>query len=154
MLARAERLGIPAHVFTNQQMRQGSKPIACLQAAQIDLIVLAGYMNLIAPPLLEAFPHRIINIHPALLPKYGGKGMYGHHVHEAVIAHAEAQSGITIHIVDEVYDHGTVLCQATCPVLPSDTPDALAARVHQLEYLYYPIAIMQYALQLPPQAEV
>ena len=106
-----------------------------------DLIVLAGFMNKISDPLLNAYPGKIINIHPALLPKYGGKGMYGHHVHEAVIAAGEKESGITIHYINERYDEGNTIFQATCPVLPTDTPDTLAIRVHQLEYEYFPRVI-------------
>ncbi|SUB77282.1 phosphoribosylglycinamide formyltransferase [Porphyromonas macacae] len=148
VLQRAGRLGIESATFTNQEMKNGSLPIELLKKHHIDLIVLAGYMNLIAQPLLDAYPKRILNIHPALLPAYGGKGMYGHHVHEAVIAHKETRSGITIHIVDEHYDHGTTLCQATCPVFPEDTADTLAERIHSLEYRYYPVTILQYIREL------
>ena len=101
----------------------------------------AGFMNKISDPLLNAYPGKIINIHPALLPKYGGKGMYGIHVHKAVIAAGERETGITIHYIDEHYDEGTVIFQAKCPVLPSDTPEEVAAKVHALEYAHYPKVI-------------
>ncbi len=98
-------------------------------------------MNKISSPLLEAYPNRIINIHPALLPKFGGKGMFGMHVHEAVIAAGEKVSGITIHYVNQHYDEGAILFQATCPVLPTDSPEEVAAKVHALEYAHYPKVI-------------
>ncbi len=103
----------------------------------IDLIVLAGFLWKIPVFLIEAFPNRIINIHPALLPKFGGKGMYGLKVHGAVLAAGETVSGITIHYVDEQYDNGTVIFQATCPVLPTDQPETLADRIHALEHANY-----------------
>lgn len=146
VLARAERLGIPHYSFTNAEMRSGEAPIKLLRELGINLVVLAGYMCLITPPWLEAFPHRILNIHPALLPSYGGKGMYGHHVHEAVVKAGEKVSGITIHLVDEEYDHGRLLLQATCPVLPDDTPDTLAGRIHALEHRYYALVIEHYLM--------
>lgn len=112
-----------------------------LAAYGVEFIVLAGFMNKISEVVLKAFPDKIVNIHPALLPAYGGKGMYGHHVHEAVLAAGEKESGITIHYINERYDEGDIIFQATCPVLPADTPDALAARVHALEYAHYPHVI-------------
>lgn len=144
VLARAQRLGIPHYFYSNAAMRLGDEPIALLQSLGVDLIVLAGYMCLITEPWLKHFDRRILNIHPALLPAYGGKGMYGHHVHEAVIKAGEAFSGITIHLVDEHYDHGRHLLQATCPVLSGDTPDSLAARIHTLEHCFYPPTIEHY----------
>jgi phosphoribosylglycinamide formyltransferase-1 len=106
-----------------------------------SLIVLAGFLLKIPPSIIDAYRGRIVNIHPALLPDYGGKGMWGHHVHEAVLAAGDAQSGISIHLVDEEYDHGATLVQARCPVLPEDSADTLAARIHRLEHFYYPRAI-------------
>jgi phosphoribosylglycinamide formyltransferase-1 len=106
-----------------------------------SLIVLAGFLLKIPPSFIEAFRGRIVNIHPALLPNYGGKGMWGHHVHEAVLASGDTQSGISIHLVDEEYDHGATLLQARCAVLKGDTADDLAARVHRLEHFYYPRTI-------------
>ncbi|MGJ7031204.1 phosphoribosylglycinamide formyltransferase [Niabella hirudinis] len=108
-----------------------------LKEKGIDFIVLAGFLLKIPVSLVETFPGHIVNIHPALLPKYGGKGMYGQYVHEAVIAAKEAESGITIHLVDEQYDHGATLFQATCAVSASDTPESLAQKVHFLEHQHF-----------------
>jgi phosphoribosylglycinamide formyltransferase-1 len=112
-----------------------------LHEKQVDWVILAGFLWLVPEAMLEAYPNRIINIHPALLPKYGGKGMYGHHVHEAVVAAGEHESGITIHIVDHNYDRGTTLFQARCSVTPDDTPDSLAAKIHLLEKEHFPRVI-------------
>ena len=109
-----------------------------LQEQEIDFIVLAGFLWLMPSFITAAWPNKIVNIHPALLPAYGGKGMYGHYVHEAVIAAGEKESGITIHYVNDHYDQGAIIFQAKCPVLPTDTPDDLAARIHELEYRYFP----------------
>lgn len=112
-----------------------------LQDERIDLIVLAGFLWKVPVALIKAFPEKIINIHPALLPKFGGKGMYGNAVHHAVIAAGEKESGITIHYVDELYDHGKIIFQAKCPVLPADTAQSLAQRIHMLEHEHYPKTI-------------
>lgn len=112
-----------------------------LKARQIDFIVLAGFLWKIPDALIQAYPQKIINIHPALLPSYGGKGMYGHKVHEAVIAALEKKSGITIHYVDEHYDNGDIIFQASCRVKEQDTPGSLAQKIHTLEHLYYPHVI-------------
>lgn len=144
VLQRAERLGVAAHVFSRADFREGTAVLQLLQDEKIDAIVLAGFLSRIPQNIIEHYPSRIINIHPALLPRFGGKGMYGHFVHEAVLAAGEVVSGITIHYVDAEYDHGSMLCQATCPVYPSvDTPDSLAERIHHLEHLYYPVAVRQ-----------
>lgn len=140
---RMHRLGIPSQSFSREEFADGKVILAKLQAYEIDLIVLAGYMNKITLPLLQAYPGRIINIHPALLPKFGGKGMYGMHVHEAVVAAAEKESGITIHYVNENYDEGAPIFQATCPVLPGDTPEQVADKVHALEYAHFPRVIAE-----------
>lgn len=137
VIARAWDLGVPSYLFSGPALRDGVVQQE-FAAQRIDLVVLAGFMRLIPIPLVQAFPRRIINIHPALLPKYGGKGMYGQHVHEAVIAAGEKESGITIHFVNELYDEGEHLLQVKCPVLPNDTPDSLAARIHGLEHEHYP----------------
>ncbi|HSC54767.1 MAG TPA: phosphoribosylglycinamide formyltransferase [Phnomibacter sp.] len=118
-----------------------------LQAAHIDYIILAGFLWKVPEALVAAYPQKIINIHPALLPKFGGKGMYGKHVHEAVIAAGENESGITIHFVDEQYDHGATIFQATCPVPENDSPDALAERIHALEHAHFAEVIEQTILQ-------
>lgn len=111
--------------------------LSALQAAKVDLIILAGYMRKIGPQVLEAYANRILNIHPALLPKYGGQGMYGHHVHEAVIAAGETESGVTVHLVDGGYDTGPIVAQAKVPVAAGDTADALAARVLKVEHRFF-----------------
>ena len=118
-----------------------------LRQRSVELICLAGYMRLLSPAFVEAFPNKIINIHPALLPKYGGKGMYGGKVHEAVIHSKEKESGITIHFVDEIYDHGKIIFQATCNVDEKDTPETLAKKIHVLEHEHYPAVIEKYFLQ-------
>ena len=144
VLQRAQRLGVATHVFSRADFREGSAVLQLLQDEKIDAIVLAGFLSRIPQNIVEHYPSRIINIHPALLPRFGGKGKYGHFVHEAVLAAGEVVSGITIHYVDAEYDHGSALCQATCPVYPSvDTPDSLAERIHHLEHLYYPVAVRQ-----------
>ena len=144
VLQRAERLGVATHVFSRADFREGTAVLQLLQDEKIDAIVLAGFLSRIPQNIIEHYPSHIINIHPALLPRFGGKGMYGHFVHEAVLAAGEVVSGITIHYVDAEYDHGSTLCQATCPVYPSvDTPDSLAERIHHLEHLYYPVAVRQ-----------
>lgn len=144
VLQRAKRLGVATHVFSRTGFREGGAVLQLLQDEKIDAIVLAGFLSRIPQNIIEHYPSRIINIHPALLPRFGGKGMYGHFVHEAVLAAGEEVSGITIHYVDAEYDHGSTLCQATCPVYPSvDTPDSLAERIHHLEHLYYPVAVRQ-----------
>jgi phosphoribosylglycinamide formyltransferase-1 len=137
---RAKNLGIPSETFTREEFRSEGF-VEKLQKTGADLIILAGFLWLVPPSLIRAFPNRIINIHPALLPKYGGKGMYGEYVHQAVIANREKESGITIHYVNENYDEGNIIFQAKCPVLPDDTPESLAARVHELEYEYFPWVI-------------
>lgn len=127
----AQSLGLKVAVTPN--------PIEALQGC--DLICLAGYMRLLPGEVLDAFPKRVLNIHPSLLPAYGGKGMYGKRVHEAVLAAKETRSGCTVHRVGPVYDEGEIILQMQCPVLPEDTPGTLAARVLQLEHQLYPKAI-------------
>lgn len=139
--ARMEKLNILSVSFTREEFIEGTAVLAKLAEYDTDLIVLAGFMNKISDTLLKAYPNKIINIHPALLPKHGGKGMYGMHVHEAVVAAGEKESGITIHYINENYDEGAVIFQATCPVLPTDTPEEVAIKVHALEYAHYPHVI-------------
>jgi phosphoribosylglycinamide formyltransferase-1 len=115
--------------------------IEFLQAEKIDLIILAGFLLKIPEKMVQAFHDKIVNIHPSLLPNYGGKGMYGKFVHEAVIQNNEKESGITIHLVNEEYDKGRILLQAKCSVSPDDTPETLAQKIHELEYQYFPKAI-------------
>ena len=140
---RARRLGIPSLTLPKADFIAGEPVLQVLQEYRIDFVVLAGFMCLVSEPLLRAFPNRIVNIHPALLPKFGGKGMFGHHVHEAVVAAGEKESGITIHYINEQYDEGQIVFQASCPLIPEDTPDTVAAKVHALEYRYYPQVIEQ-----------
>lgn len=138
---RASRLGVPSVTFSREDFDSGLPVLEYLRRSRIDWIILAGFLCYVAQPLLDAYRGKILNIHPSLLPKFGGKGMYGHRVHEAVLQAGEQESGITIHLVDERYDEGDIVYQASCPVLPDDTPDSLAARVHALEYRYYPEVI-------------
>ena len=140
---RAKNLGIEARYFGRADFYDNGNVLRYLQQKKIDWVILAGFLWLVPEPMLDAYPNRIINIHPALLPAYGGKGMYGHHVHEAVVANHEKESGITIHIVDRHYDRGTTLFQARCSVTPDDTPDTLAAKIHLLEKEHFPRIIDQ-----------
>lgn len=146
VLERAAALGVPSAVLPREELtcENPASLLALLAEHSTDYIILAGYLLKIPEALVNAFPGRIINIHPALLPKFGGKGMYGKHVHQAVIDSNEPLSGITIHLVDARYDSGAHLFQATCPVLPDDTPDSLAERIHALEKEHFPKVIEQY----------
>lgn len=135
--------------FTRQSFFHTTDLLTELESRQIDWIVLAGFLWLIPPYLIQAYPGRIVNIHPALLPKFGGKGMYGMKVHQAVIDARETTSGITIHLIDEDYDRGQILFQASCPVLPQDTAQDLADKVRQLEHFHFPRVLEK--LFLPPE---
>jgi phosphoribosylglycinamide formyltransferase-1 len=137
----AEKEGIPVLMIEKEIFFRGNGYVDELRNAGIDYLVLAGFLWKIPLTLVKAYPGRIINIHPALLPKYGGKGMYGRFVHEAVIAAGDTETGITIHYVDEVYDHGKVVFQARVRVNPADTPETVAQKVHLLEYEHFPIII-------------
>jgi phosphoribosylglycinamide formyltransferase-1 len=141
VLDRARLLGIPSVVFNRHTFYETQDVLSDLHSRSADWIVLAGFLWLMPSYLLEAYKGRIVNIHPALLPKYGGKGMYGMKVHEAVIAAGETESGITIHLVNENYDEGKVIFQARCTVEPHDTPESLAQKIHELEYEYFPQVI-------------
>jgi phosphoribosylglycinamide formyltransferase 1 len=146
VLERARLAKIPSVSFNRKEFYESNFILDLLTVQGISFIVLAGFLWLIPRNLLEAFQGRIINIHPALLPKYGGKGMYGMKVHEAVIASGEKESGITIHQVNERYDEGEMLFQAKCPVEAGDTPETLAARIHELEYAWFPKVIEEILL--------
>ncbi len=135
-LIRAEKLGIETFTFDSDELYRSNDILDKLYDHRIDIIVLAGFLWLVPRSLTELFT--VINIHPALLPKYGGKGMYGMNVHKAVLASKDKESGITIHRVNHDYDKGKIIFQATCPIMPGDTPEKLAARVHELEYQHYP----------------
>ena len=141
VLERAKKLGIESITVTKSQFMEADTLIAELKERNIDFIVLAGFLLLVPQKYIDAYPGRIVNIHPALLPKHGGKGMYGSHVHESVVAAGDTESGITIHLIDGNYDKGTTFFQATCPVLPTDTPDDVAQKVHALEYKHFPHVI-------------
>ncbi len=138
VVERAKKLNIPAIIFDREQFYKTGFVLEKLKECGIDLIVLAGFLWLIPKNLIDAYPQKIINIHPALLPKFGGKGMYGDNVHRAVLEAGEKQSGISIHYVNEHYDQGDIIFQATTPVYPGDTIETLAKRIHQLEYEHYP----------------
>lgn len=135
---RAKKIGIQSVTFSREDFSKGETIVAFLKKQEIDCIVLAGFLLKVPIELINAYPDKIINIHPALLPKFGGKGMYGHHVHDAVVASGETESGITIHYVNGNYDEGNIIFQAKCPVLPTDTADMIADKVHALEYEYFP----------------
>jgi phosphoribosylglycinamide formyltransferase-1 len=141
VIERAQRLNIPTLIFNKKLFAQTDKIVEILQSQGIDWVILAGFLWLVPSNLTRAFENRMINIHPALLPKYGGKGMWGHHVHEAVVANKEKETGITIHYVNEHYDEGKVIFQAKCEVTENDTPESVAAKIHELEYQYFPEVI-------------
>ncbi|HKK62411.1 MAG TPA: phosphoribosylglycinamide formyltransferase [Bacteroidales bacterium] len=138
VLKRAENLDIPTVVIDRQEFYDSDHVLKLLNQYDINYIVLAGFLWLVPENLVKNYPSAIVNIHPALLPKYGGKGMYGSRVHEAVIANGERESGITIHYVNEKYDEGNIIFQATCPVEKGETPKSLAQKVHELEYKHFP----------------
>jgi phosphoribosylglycinamide formyltransferase-1 len=147
VLERAKRLGIEHIVFTSTSLRDG-KVLMELQSRGIDFVVLAGFLRLIPQNIVEAYRGRIINIHPALLPKFGGKGMYGNKVHEAVVLADEKETGSTIHYVNEHYDKGDIVFQARCAIESTDTPQTVAAKVHELEYKHFPKVIETLVKQL------
>jgi phosphoribosylglycinamide formyltransferase 1 len=147
VIQRAKNHKIPVFVFSKEEFLQTDIVVNYLINNDIEWIILAGFLWLIPDHILQHYPGRIINIHPALLPKYGGKGMYGNRVHQAVIDQKETLSGITIHYVNPEYDKGQIIFQASCPVLPDDTADTLAARIHELEYRYFPEVIKQEVLK-------
>ncbi len=146
VLERAARLGVPSRVFGREDIYQSSRLLDQLADEQIDYIILAGFLWLIPSSMVARYPNRIINIHPALLPAFGGKGMYGAKVHEAVVNNGEWRSGITIHLVNEAYDEGAILAQETCMLSTTDTPESLAQKIHQLEYAHFPVAVEKYVL--------
>jgi phosphoribosylglycinamide formyltransferase-1 len=143
-LIRAEKLGIETFTFESDEFYRSNEILDRLYDHRIDMIVLAGFLWLVPRNLTELFT--VINIHPALLPKYGGKGMYGANVHKAVLASKDKESGITIHQVNQDYDKGKIIFQATCPIMPKDTPETLATRIHELEHQHYPRVIEEVLL--------
>jgi phosphoribosylglycinamide formyltransferase-1 len=146
-LKRAEKFGVDTRIFNRLEFRETTLILDWLAEKEITHIVLAGFLWLVPQYLTEAFPDRIVNIHPALLPKFGGKGMYGAKVHEAVKAMNETETGITIHLVNEHYDEGRIISQFSCTVEPHDTPATIAEKVHRLEYDHYPATIGQWILK-------
>lgn len=149
VIKRARKFAIPAVVFDRKSFYETKKIAELLQNQHIDFVVLAGFMMLIPEFLVSDFHNKMVNIHPALLPKHGGKGMYGHFVHEAVVANKDAESGITIHFVNEHYDEGNVIFQASCKVEAGDTPDDVAHKVQILEHQHYPEVIDRVVSELP-----
>lgn len=143
VLERCNRLNVSALYFNKTSFKETECVLDILKCAKPDLIVLAGFLWKVPENIIKAFPNQIINIHPALLPKYGGKGMYGDNVHKAVKENKDSVSGITIHYVNEHYDEGAIIQQVETKILPNDTPDDIAAKVHALEYEYFPKVIEQ-----------
>ncbi len=138
---------VPVLLIEKEPFFRGDAYVAALKQREIGFIVLAGFLWKIPLALIQAYPNHIINIHPALLPKYGGKGMYGMHVHEAVIAAGEKEGGITIHYVNEHFDEGAPIFQATCTIEPADTPESLAQKVHVLEHRHFPRVVEEVVQQ-------
>ncbi len=138
VLKRAEALDVKNCFFEYNDFYSSGRVLEILLKSRIDFVVLAGFLWLIPENILEIYENRIINIHPALLPRYGGKGMYGDRVHKAVITNSDRESGITIHYVNKNYDEGDIIFQTRCKVAPSETPESLALKVHALEYEHYP----------------
>ena len=152
VLKRAERLGIPSLTFQRKEMRESAFAKQLREQYRVTAIVLAGFLGLVPESLLRTFPQRILNIHPGLLPDYGGKGMYGDRVHERVLEDHCSVSGITIHLIDDQFDRGSTLCEVRLAVYPDDTVDTLAERIHRLEHTYYPVVVADYLTRpdLPP----
>ncbi len=144
---RLVKYGIEVQLITKEGFYENSTFIDSLGQNKIDFIILAGFLWLIPTQLINAYPNKIINIHPALLPKYGGKGMYGNHVHAAVLNNRELETGITIHLVNENYDEGEILFQAKCSIIPEDSLEKIAEKVHNLEYEHFPRIIEQVVLK-------
>lgn len=146
VIERAKNHNIPCFVFTSKELKETTIVIDKLKEHQIEFIVLAGFLLMIPLNIIEAYPKKIINIHPALLPKYGGKGMYGDVVHQAVHVAGDTESGISIHFVNEKYDEGAIIFQERCALTTDDTPETIAQQVHQLEYRYFPEIIKKVIL--------
>jgi len=141
VLSRARKFQVPTKVFNREQFRDGNEVLRWLNAEGVTHIILAGFLWLVPAYLIKAFPDKILNIHPSLLPRHGGKGMYGSHVHQAVKSSGDTQTGITIHLVNEHFDEGKIIFQASCDVGPTDTVETIATKVHALEYLHFPAVI-------------
>ena len=141
VIERAKNIAVKSHIFSKSDFTNTNSVLNVLEENKIDLVVLAGFLLKIPENLIQAYPNKIVNIHPALLPKYGGKGMYGNNVHKAVVEANETESGVTIHFVNENYDEGKIIHQAKCSVLENDTYQDVAAKVHELEYEHFPKAL-------------
>lgn len=148
-LVRAERLGVETTVVTKSQLSEPDHVLPLLRGYAIDMIVLAGFLPLIPEYLIEAYPRRIVNLHPALLPKFGGKGMWGHHVHEAVKAAGESETGMTVHYVSPVCDGGDIIAQFSVALSPDDSVDTIAEKEHELELAHFPAVIDKLLSELP-----
>lgn len=146
VLEKAQAAHVETFTFNRNELYESHNVLDALSARKIDLVVLAGFMWLVPENLVKAYSNRIINIHPALLPKFGGKGMYGMHVHRAVKEAGETETGITIHLVNEEYDKGRILAQAKCGIDEKDTPETIATKIHALEYANFPVVIEHYLL--------
>ncbi len=144
IIDRAKNMNVPVYLFNRDQLYTTGEVLDHIESSGAEYIILAGFLWLIPSELITRFPDRIINIHPALLPQFGGKGMYGEKVHRAIIANKEQESGITIHLVNEKYDEGRHILQAKCPINEDDTPQTLAQKIHKLEYEHFPIAILNF----------
>jgi len=138
VLEKTKNLGVESFTFDRKDFYESEKVVDFLKAQKVRFVILAGFLWLVPPNLITAFMGRVINIHPALLPDFGGKGMYGMKVHQAVIDAKEAESGITIHYVNQKYDEGHIIFQDSCEVLPTDTPETLAQKIHTLEHEHFP----------------
>jgi phosphoribosylglycinamide formyltransferase-1 len=147
VLERAKNLGVPSVTFSRQEFYESNLIPDLLKQYAIDYVVLAGFLWLVPDSVLKAFPDKILNIHPALLPAYGGKGMFGMRVHETVISQHDKESGITVHLVNNRYDEGNILFQAKCTISETETPESLAQKIHGLEYEYFPKVIEHYILK-------
>ena len=147
VLKRAEAFGVKTIFFDRDDFYNSGRVLGILIGENVEFIVLAGFLWLVPPDILDHFAGRIVNIHPALLPRHGGRGMYGERVHKDVIEAGEKESGITIHYVNDVYDAGDIIFQATCKVVSDDTPESLASKVHELEYRYFPEVIEKLLLK-------
>lgn len=148
VMERARSLNVPSAYVPKEEWEAEDSVLSLLDDKKIDFIVLAGFLARVPDGILHAYPYKIINIHPSLLPEFGGKGMYGDRVHEAVVAAGEKETGITIHYINERFDEGEIIAQYTCPVLPDETPEEVAAKVHALEYRYYPQVIDRLVAEL------
>ncbi|HQF57228.1 MAG TPA: phosphoribosylglycinamide formyltransferase [Candidatus Magasanikbacteria bacterium] len=142
----AQRLNIDCFVFSKKDFSEGNAVLNKIIERKTNYIILSGFLQMVPTNIINKFPNAIINIHPALLPDFGGKGMYGNHVHEAVINAKKNESGITIHLVDEIYDHGKIIFQKKCKINKNETPESLAKKIHKLEYKYFPKVIENFIL--------